>query len=401
MGRFVVVVLDSFGVGEMDDVKIVRKQDVGANTFRSVMTDNPDIKIPNLVKLGIANAANLEINNIRFSDRCIYGKSNLKHFGCDTFYGHQELMGTYPKEPLIEPFSKSIDLVEKELLKLGHKVERYGYGAKVLIVDDCLSIGDNLEADLGQVYNVTGTFDKISFEKLLEIGRVVRKLVKVARVIVFGGENVTIEDIKNAYEFKEGIYGGVNAPKSKVYNKGYQVQHMGYGINPEVQLPTILGKDTYTVLIGKVADIVENRFGKSIFAVDTQLVMDNLIREVKNNKTAFICANVQETDLAGHAQDSKKYAQKLEVVDKNLPELLNILDDGDFLIITADHGNDPDICHGHHTRECVPILVYRKNIQGVKNIGLKNSLADIGQTAAEYFGKHLPDNGVSFLNEIK
>ncbi|WP_448821850.1 hypothetical protein [Cetobacterium sp.] len=37
MRRFIVLVLDSFGIGEMDDVQEVRPQDVGANTYSSVL----------------------------------------------------------------------------------------------------------------------------------------------------------------------------------------------------------------------------------------------------------------------------------------------------------------------------------------------------------------------------
>lgn len=64
----------------MDDVKEVRPQDVGANTYRSVLENSFNLKIPNLEKLGIANAAGLEIESIKFSKEAVYGKVNLMHF---------------------------------------------------------------------------------------------------------------------------------------------------------------------------------------------------------------------------------------------------------------------------------------------------------------------------------
>lgn len=399
MKRFVVLVLDSFGIGEMDDVKKVRPQDVGANTYRSVLKSNPKLKIPNLEKLGIANAAEMKIGRIEFSKDAVYGIGNLMHFWCDTFYGHQELMGTFPKKPKTEPFYEAIDEVEKVLKKSGYSVERFGSPREVLVVNECATVGDNLEADLGQVYNITGALDLISYEKLLEIGRVVRKVVKVPRVIAFGGKNVTIEDIKNAYECKEEVFGGINAPKSGVYKNGYQVQHMGYGIDSAVQLPKILEGVAKTILIGKVADIVENPNGKSIFCVDSGKVMDILIEEIKSNDNVFICANIQETDLAGHQEDAIRYGNRLEVVDRKLKKLMNLLDDEDFLVVTADHGNDPTIGHSNHTRERVPILIYKKGLSG-KYIGERKTLSDIGQSVAEYFGKVLPDNGESFLEKL-
>ncbi|MGL5655339.1 MAG: phosphopentomutase [Fusobacteriaceae bacterium] len=399
MKRFIILVIDSFGIGAMADVVTERPQDLNANTYKSTLLGSK-ISLPNMEKLGIANAANFETENIKFSSSANYGKSNLKHFGCDTFYGHQELMGTLPKKPTIEPFCNCIDDVENELMKKGYKVERYGEREKVLIINECATVGDNLEADLGQVYNITGTLDLISYDELLKIGKIVREIVKVPRVITFGGENVTLDEIKKAYEFKKPNFAGINAPKSGVYNKGYKVQHMGYGVDEKVQLPTIIGDKIKTVLIGKVADIVKNEFGESIPIVDTREVMECLIKKIEENETSFICANVQETDLAGHQENKVKYQEKLVVVDKYLPEILSKLDEEDIFILTADHGNDPSIGHSNHTREQVPVLIYNKKMSKIE-IGELASLADIGQSAAEYFGYKLPDNGVSFLKELK
>ncbi|MGL5054076.1 MAG: phosphopentomutase [Fusobacteriaceae bacterium] len=399
MKRFIILVIDSFGIGAMADVVTERPQDLNANTYKSTLLGSK-ISLPNMEKLGIANAANFETENIKFSSSANYGKSNLKHFGCDTFYGHQELMGTLPKKPTIEPFCNCIDDVENELMKKGYKVERYGEREKVLIINECATVGDNLEADLGQVYNITGTLDLISYDELLKIGKIVREIVKVPRVITFGGENVTLDDIKKAYEFKKPNFAGINAPKSGVYNKGYKVQHMGYGVDEKVQLPTIIGDKIKTVLIGKVADIVKNEFGESIPIVDTREVMECLIKKIEENETSFICANVQETDLAGHQENKVKYQEKLVVVDKYLPEILSKLDEEDIFILTADHGNDPSIGHSNHTREQVPVLIYNNKMSKIE-IGELASLADIGQSAAEYFGYKLPDNGVSFLKELK
>lgn len=396
MGRFIVLVLDSFGVGEMDDVKLTRPEDIGANTYKSVLKDNRSIKIPTLESLGIANSANLEITPIKFSKNANFGTCNLMHFGCDTFYGHQELMGTKPIKPIETPFQKNISFIEKEFKLKGYNVKRFGSPLEILIINDSFAIGDNLEADLGQVYNITGTFEKISYNELLEAGFFLRQLVKVPRVITFGGKNITIENIKNAYQCKENTFAGINAPKSGVYESGYQVKHMGYGIEYTEQLPYIIGKNIPVTLIGKVADIVHNEYGKSICEVDTEKVMLHLIEEISNNKKGFFCANVQETDLAGHEENSKKYAEKLEVVDKFLKKILSILNSEDILIVTADHGNDPNIGHSHHTREKVPILVFKKNIHNVKLNNL-TTLADIGQSAADYFGYTLPSNGKSFL----
>lgn len=397
MNRFVVIVLDSFGIGYMEDDAVVRPQDVGANTCKHILEKIPNLTLPNLEKLGLMNALGEEIGSMKKSIDAIYGKAALMHVGADTFLGHQEIMGTKPIPPLIEPFSKSIDKVYIVLKEAGYKVEYLGDNTKFLLVNGCVTVGDNIEADLGQVYNLTSTFDLITYEEVLKIGKIVRNNVKVSRVIAFGGKNVSMANILDAVEEKEEIYIGVNAPKSGVYNDGYQVMHMGYGINSEVQVPTILGKKgVFVSLLGKVADIVSNVYGKSIPCVDTKEVMKLTIKEIQNTKSGFICTNVQETDLAGHEQNTDKYAEKLMIADKYIGRIMEILDGNDRLIVMADHGNDPTIGHSHHTREYVPILLYGKDLKP-NYLGQRKTLSDVGATVVKYFNCENTENGHSFL----
>lgn len=402
MGRFIVIVIDSFGIGYMDDIRITRPQDLGANTCKHILEKKPNLKLGNIEKMGLINALGEKVNVMNSFKNANYGKIKLMHFGGDTFFGHQEIMGTLPKEPLIKPFSNVIDEVAEVLLNGGHKVEYVGGELKYLVVDESLTIGDNLEADLGQVYNLTAALDKISYEELLSIGRKVRGVAKVARVISFGGKGVDIEQIKAAKEEKLEKYIGINAPKSGVYNAGYQVRHMGYGIDKDTQIQMILGERNITpILIGKVADIVENPFGVSYEGiVDTHKVFEVAIKEIHKNKNAFFCINVQETDLAGHREDVEWYADRLEVTDQYIGNIIDSLNEEDILIVTADHGNDPTIGHSKHTREKVPLLVYKKGVEGIE-IGLRESLSDIAATAAEYFNVSMPENGKSFLKKLK
>jgi phosphopentomutase len=401
LNRFIVIVLDSFGVGYMEDTALVRPEDTGSNTFGHILERLPDLKLSNLEVLGIMNALGRETDLMKKNSKAAYGISSLMHYGADTFYGHQEIMGTKPKKPLKEPFSKAIDKVYEALKKAGYQVEYKGNKLKFLLVNGCVTVADNIEADFGQIYNLTAALDLISYSEVLEIGKVVREVVEVSRVIPFGGINVTVEDILAAVEEKDDKYIGINAPKSGVYNEGYQVIHLGYGINPEVQVPTILGKKGIpVVLLGKVADIVENNNGKSIPCVDTEEVMRLTVEEMDKIEHGFICTNVQETDLAGHAENVERYAEKLQAADKYIGQIMERLEHEDILIVMADHGNDPTIGHSHHTRENVPILVSGKNIkEGF--IGHRKSLSDIAATAMEYFKSDGIENGTSFLNKIK
>ena len=400
--RFVVIVLDGFGIGAMNDAARERPGDEKANTLRSILSDYPDMKLANLEQLGLMNAFGAESNDMKYCESANFGKSELMHFGADTFMGHQEIMGTLPKRPTMHPFQEKVDEVYQHLKENGHKVEFVVRGnLRYIVCDDYVTVADNLEADLGMCYNVTAPLDYISFEKEYEIAKLVREVVTVGRVIVFGGTGNTMEDLYRAEEIKEGKFIGIASAKSKSYEHGYQCLHLGYGVDENVQAPTILGKAGIPVtLIGKVADIVTNKMGVSISCVPTDECMQLTIKAVKENEQGFICTNVQETDLAGHSQSSMQYRKILEKADRGLGELLPLLTEEDILVVMADHGNDPDIGHSKHTRECVPLLVYKKGIQG-RHLGIRKTLSDVGASVCEYFGVKAPQNGTIFLNKIQ
>ena len=111
------------------------------------------------------------------------------------------------------------------------------------------------------------------------------------------------------------------------------------------------------------------------------------LEAVRAEGDGLVVANVQETDLAGHQQDTARFARVLEEADAGLAGLVSLLDrPGDRLVVTADHGNDPTIGHANHTREYVPVLVHRPEAAAVELLPDAASLADIGATAAHALG---------------
>lgn len=399
MSKFVVVVIDSFGVGAMDDVPQVRPQDIGANTCGHILQHFPQLQLPALEQLGLINALGFDVGVMKLSAQAVYGTAALQHEGGDTFMGHQEILGTHPKAPLRMPFSAVIDDVEQALLADGWQVERIGKGLQYLWVNQAAAIGDNLEADLGQVFNVSANLAAISFEEVRTIGEIVRRCVQVGRVIAFGGLLASSQQILDAAEEKQGQFIGINAPRSGVYQNGFQVVHMGYGVDASVQVPKKLHDvGIKTVLVGKVADIALNPHGVSYQnLVDSQQIMDITLEEVSKAQSAFICTNIQETDLAGHAQDVERYAERLQLVDQNLARLMQAMKYGDCLVVMADHGNDPTIGHSKHTRENVPLLVWQPGIVPAQ-LGARDTLSDVGATVCDYFNAAPPQNGTSFLS---
>lgn len=400
MPRFIIIVLDGYGIGAMDDVPEVRPADIGANTCRSVFEAVPELRLPALERLGLMNAAGLETDRMKISREALYGKSKLAHFWADTFFGHQEILGTKPKLPKGQCFADIKDKTRAALEEKGFRVGPYKTeGGEILIVESAVTVADNIECDPLQAINVTAAIDYIDFERVLEIGRTVRGCSTAPRVIAFGGRGVSLEDLLNAVELPDSGLVGVNAPKSGVYNRDYHCVHMGYGVDPTVQVPHILGQAGIDVfLLGKVADIAANEYGRSFSIVDTDEVLDKTIECAGTSDNCFICANVQETDLCGHRQNPIEYAKILVKADAGIERLLGELKVDDILIVMADHGNDPLIGHPHHTREYVPLLIYSGGKTG--NIGVRDTLSDVGATATEYFKCRHPENGTSFLDLI-
>ncbi|MBO1911813.1 hypothetical protein J4G37_44375, partial [Microvirga sp. 3-52] len=105
------------------------------------------------------------------------------------------------------------------------------------------------------------------------------------------------------------------------------------------------------------------------------------------------------TDLAGHSEDVDWYAALLNEVDSWLTDFIPTMVADDLLIIMADHGNDPTIGHSNHTREYVPILIVGEKVKKA-NIGLRNTMSDIGATLCDFYGLPMTAEGTSFLDEI-
>ncbi len=397
--RVILLVIDSLGVGFMDDCKNVRPEDVGANTFYHIIDRSKLLKIPTLETLGINQILNHpKLGNM--APIASYGVLNLQHQGADSYAGHQEIMGTSPRAPHIAPFREYIEIVKQTLENKGYTAIIPDPTMPYLLVEDYIVVADNIETDYGQIYNLSAPLDFIPFEKVLEVANVVRQVVKVNRVIALGGREISIDDIISSIEKRHDGLVGVNSPKSGVYKKGYNVRHIGYGVNPDTQISTILTKNNKEVtLIGKMQDVITCDKATKKPAVETETVMQLILESMETTKEGLIAATVQETDLAGHSQDVEKYAEKINTVDKYLETIISNMDNKDLLIITADHGNDPTIGHSQHTREKTPLLIYKKNTQP-QNLGETKTLSNIAATIAKYLNVPPPENGSSLLKEV-
>ncbi|MCA1608289.1 MAG: phosphopentomutase, partial [Acidobacteria bacterium] len=168
---------------------------------------------------------------------------------------------------------------------------------------------------------------------------------------------------------------------------------------PENLLPLLKERGLDVICVGKIASIYDGvGVTRDITAKNNQQAIDQTIAALKSDFHGLLFSNLVDFDmLYGHRRDVEGYARALEAFDERLPEVFDALDERDLLIITADHGNDPSFPGSDHTREYAPLLVYGRNVRAGVDLGVRNSLADIGQTIAENFNMNL-QCGTTFLN---
>jgi phosphopentomutase len=152
--------------------------------------------------------------------------------------------------------------------------------------------------------------------------------------------------------------------------------------------------------VGKIHDIYNGR-GVENYATTKNNAdgMAKLTDTLSRQASGLIFANLVDFDmLYGHRKDVEGFARALEEFDVLLGPFLDSLHSSDFVLITADHGCDPDPVNPttDHSREYVPILAYTPRLAEGTNLGTRLTLADMGQTIAENFGASIP-HGTSFL----
>lgn len=142
-----------------------------------------------------------------------------------------------------------------------------------------------------------------------------------------------------------------------------------------------------TTSIGKIKSIYGERgFSDAVKAGNNAAITRATLEALDRQKSGLIFANLVDFDmLYGHRRDAVGYARALEAFDAAVPELLRRMGPEDLLILTADHGNDPTFRGSDHTREYVPVLVWRREGEA-RDLGTRNTLADAGATVASWLG---------------
>ena len=386
--RVIWIVLDSVGIGELPDAAAYG--DVGRDTLGHIARSRP-LKIPNLVRLGLANIKPLAHLDPPANPAGSFGKGATVSPGKDTTTGHWEMAGiwldqafpVYPHgfpESLIAEFERQIGrrtLGNKpasgtEIIKeLGAEHVRTGFPI-------VYTSGDS-------VFQIAAHEDVIPIAELYRICAIARKLLdgpnRVGRVIArpFTGTPGNFRRTERRHDY------AVEPPRPMLLD-----------VLAEKKVP-VFG-------VGKIHDIYNGRGVENYVTTRNNADgMAKLTQALAQQPRGLIFANLVDFDmLYGHRKDVEGFARSLEEFDALLGPFAASLHLSDLLIITADHGCDPDPVNPttDHSREYVPILAYSPRANSGANLGTRSTLADMGQTVAEIFGAAIP-HGQSFLASLQ
>lgn len=395
--RITVIVLDSVGIGELPDA--VSYGDVGSHTLGHIAQRVPDLALPNLRGLGLANIAPINDWKPDPSPKGYHGRMAEVSVGKDTMTGHWELMGLR----IDTPFRTFPDGFPDELL------QAFEAETGRAVLGNKPASGTEILDELGEEQMKTGAwivytsadsvFQLAAHEEIISLEELYKACL-IARRLTMKDEFSVGRVIARPYIGEPGAF------------KRTPNRH-DYAVKPP--LPTVLnaleaeGRDV--VAVGKINDIF---CGEGITrSITTKSNADGIavtLQEMQSDFHGLVFTNLVDFDsLYGHRRDPEGYGRALEEFDRALPELMRVMKEDDLLIITADHGNDPVHAGTDHTREFVPLLAWSPGFAGVGeeaaegagHLADRVSFADLAATIADNFGVKFTTHGKSFLELLK
>jgi phosphopentomutase len=387
MNNFFIIVLDGVGVGELPDANLYN--DIGSNTLGNIAKAVNGLKLDNLRKLGLGNIISIKgIEGVK-EPKASFGKMNEASKGKDSTTGHWELSGLFVDTDFnYFPDGFPDDVIGKFLKVTGCK----GYlGNKAASGTEIINeLGDEhfktgfpiIYTSADSVFQIAAHQEVISLEELYEICDKTR-------------EEVLIDPLKVGRVIARPFLGSSGNYQRTVYRKDYSLDP------PSETILDILYKNKIqTVAIGKINDLFNYRgINVQLISKSNEEGFKQLIKSSIEYQNSLIFINLVDFDVYfGHRNDAVGFANALKNFDDFLPEFLDKLHPTDRVIFTADHGNDPTTPSTDHSREFVPVLYFGKN-KIATNLGTRNTFADVGKTAAEYFNINNDLKGKSFLYE--
>lgn len=368
--RVFLIVLDSFGVGELPDAADFG--DSGSHTLRSCFLQ-PGFSVPTLARLGLYNIDGINVGTPEKAPIGSFCKLAEASRGKDTTTGHWEICGLVSEQPMpTYPNGFPEEILNAVSSRTGRGVLcNLPYSGTKVIADygeEHLKTGKLIVyTSADSVFQIAAHEDIVPPEELYRYCRIARELLQ--------GEHAVGRVIARPFA---GEYPFYRTPRRHDFSL----------VPPRDTLLDVLSSAGLDVIpIGKIYDIFA---GKGLSEPHpTTSNADGMEKTNAVSKTACrgLCfTNLVDFDMIyGHRNDASGYAKALMEFDNWLAAFLPTLRDDDLLMITADHGCDPLTPSTDHSREYIPLLIYGKQLRP-KNLGVRKTYADIGKTIAALFG---------------
>jgi len=389
INRVILIVIDSVGIGAMPDAP--EWGDAGSNTVGNIARRMGGLALPNLGKMGLGNLLEVPGTPPALTPAGAFGRMAIHSHGKDTMTGHWEMVGIKPEAPFRtypEGFPQDLldEFCQRANLKgvLGNVVAS---GTEIIqqLGEEHIRTGIPIVyTSADSVFQVAAHEEHFGLDRLYEVCQIARDLLRpphrVGRVIArpFVGESAaTFKRTANRHDY-------ALVPPPMLLN---QVQEAGLSV----------------LAVGKIGDIFTGQgitWGEHTKdnADGIRMIHDCMDRQ----EPGLIFANLVDFDMHfGHRRDVPGYARALVEFDAALAGIQAKLGDGDVLVVTADHGNDPTHPGTDHTREYVPVLLQGQGIRAGADIGTRSTLADLGATVADLLGVPYSGMGSSFAAAIR
>jgi phosphopentomutase len=375
VARVLVLVCDSFGVGEAPDA--ASYGDGGSNTLGHVADAVGGLRAPNLERLGLGSVTALKGLAPQGDPGTAHGRLTERSAGKDTTTGHWEIAGivldhpfpTYPEgfpPEVVEPFEAAIGRPI-----LGNVAAS---GTEIIQELGTLHVRTGrpiVYTSADSVFQIACHVDVVSLETFYEWCRVARRILdgphRVGRVI--------------ARPFRGEPGGYVRTPD----RRDFSVAPPG---------PTVLefaqrgGIAVYGV--GKIGDIYGGRgLTEARYSRSNDDGVDLSLDYLSRPGPTLVVSNLVDFDSKyGHRNDPAGYAACIEALDRRLPELVEAATAGGagVFFLTGDHGCDPTETSTDHTREYTPVLVAGARTPAAVDLGTRGCMGDLGATVAELLG---------------
>ena len=386
MKRVILTVLDGVGVGALPDA--ASYGDVGSNTLAHVVAAASPA-LPNMAKIGLG-----QIDGAGYpaygQAKGAFGKAMERSPGKDTTTGHWEMAGLTLKQPFpTYPDGFPSDVMDAFESAIGTKTlgNKPASGTEILV-----ELGEqHLKTGYPIVYTSADSVFQIACHESLFPPDKLYEICGIARRILTGKHAVG-RVIARPFAGEPGNF--VRTPRRR-----------DFSLDPtgETLLDAVKAAGMQVVGVGKIEDIFNHRgLTRSNHAAGNPACIEAMLDYMREDFTGLLFTNLVDTDMVyGHRNDPVGYAQALTYFDSKLSEVFSLMEPEDLLIITADHGVDPTFPGTDHTREHAPILCWYKGMKKLVNLGVRDTFADIGATAAEYLGLPQRFSAKSFLNEIR